>query len=70
MHRNLLFRMQKLGTVKNLKYAIIGAYEKNFGSNKTIEKNGGVLYKKEIEPKELSDKWKFDVTCNFYRIDL
>lgn len=55
---------------KNLKYAIIGAYEKNYGSNKTIEKNGGVLYKKEIEPKELSDKWKFDVTCNFYRIDL
>lgn len=55
---------------KNMAYAILGCYDKNIGSNKTIMKNGGVLYRKEIEKKKISDYWEIEIPCNYYKINL
>ncbi len=55
---------------KNMKYAILGCYKDNYGSNKTITNNGGILYKKDIELKELSDYWEIELKSNYYKIDL
>ena len=55
---------------KNMDYVILGCYENNYGSNKTIIKNGGILYKKDIESKRLSDYWEIDLCSNYYKIKL
>ncbi len=55
---------------KGMAYAILGCYDKNTGSNKTIVKNGGTIYRTEIENKKLSDNWEIDLRCNYYKIIL
>lgn len=55
---------------KHMKYVILGCYDKNIGSKKTILKNGGVLYRKDIEEKKLSDYWEIELSRNYYKIDL
>ena len=55
---------------KNMKYAILGCYENNFGSNKTIQKNSGILYKNDYEERKLSDEWTINLKCNYYKIKL
>ena len=53
-----------------MKDVILGCYEENLGSNKTILKNGGLLFKNDYEDRELSDNWKIELKCNYYRIEL
>ena len=55
---------------KNMKEAILGCYENNYGSNRTIQKNGGVLYRTSLEEKKLSDEWTIILKDNFYKIKL
>ena len=55
---------------KNMKEAILGCYEKNYGSNRTIQKNGGVLYRTSVTEKKLSDEWTIELRDNFYKIEL
>ncbi len=55
---------------KEMKDAILGCYENNYGSNKTILKNGGKLYRTDYEEKILSDDWKVKLKCNYYKIEL
>lgn len=55
---------------KNMKNVILGCYENNYGSNKTIIKNGGILYKKDYEEDVLSEYWKIKLRCNYYKIEL
>lgn len=55
---------------KNMEYAILGCYENNYGSNRTIIKNGGILYRNGFENRKLSDEWEIKLNCNYYRIDL
>lgn len=55
---------------KNMKDVILGCYEENLGSNKTILKNGGLLFRNDYEDRELSDNWKIELKCNYYRIEL
>ncbi len=55
---------------KNMKEAILGCYENNYGSNKTIIKNGGILYKNDFEKRELSDNWEIELKCNYYKIKI
>ena len=55
---------------KNMKEVILGCYENNYGSNKTIIKNGGILYRQDIENKELSDNWQIELKRNYYKIKL
>ncbi len=55
---------------KNMEYAILGCYENNYGSNRTIIKNGGILYRNGLENRKLSDEWEIKLNCNYYRIDL
>lgn len=55
---------------KQMKEVILGCYEYNIGSNKTIIKNGGILYKTITEEKKISDKWDIVLKDNFYRIKL
>ena len=55
---------------KNMKEAILGCYENNYGSNKTILKNGGVFYKNGIEERDLSDNWRRRLNCKYYKITL
>ena len=55
---------------KNMKYAILGCYENNFGSNETIQKNSGILYKNDYEERKLSDEWTINLKCNYYKIKL
>lgn len=60
----------KICREKNMSDVILGCYEKNYGSNKTIIKNGGVLYRNDVENKELSDEWKIKLKRNYYKIIL
>ncbi len=55
---------------KQMKEAILGCYEYNYGSNKTIIKNGGVLYKTISAEKKISDEWTIVLKDNFYKIKL
>ena len=55
---------------KNMDYVILGCYENNYGSNKTIIKNGGVLYRTDIDYKELSEYWNIELNSNYYKIKL
>ncbi|MBQ3408584.1 MAG: GNAT family N-acetyltransferase [Clostridia bacterium] len=55
---------------KNMKEVILGCYEKNYGSNKTIIKNGGILHRTSYDEKKLSDKWTIRLKENFYKIEL
>lgn len=55
---------------KNMIDVILGCYENNYGSNKTIQKNNGVLYRNDYEEKILNDNWEIKLKCNYYRIKL
>ena len=55
---------------KNMTEAILGCYENNYGSNKTILKNGGILYKNDCEERKLSNDWSIKLNCNYYKIKL
>lgn len=55
---------------KQMKEVILGCYEKNYGSNRTIQKNGGILYRTSEKEKTLSDEWTITLKDNFYKIDL
>ena len=55
---------------KNMEYVILGCYENNYGSNRTIKKNGGVFYKKRVEKLTLSDNWEIELNSNYYKVDL
>ena len=55
---------------KEMDYIILGCYKDNIGSNKTIIKNGGKLYRKDIEEKNLSDYWDIELNRNYYKIEL
>lgn len=55
---------------KHMTEAILGCYEDNFGSNKTIQKNGGILSRTSIEDKKLSDEWTITLKNNYYKINL
>ena len=55
---------------KKMPYVILGCYQNNYGSNKTIIKNGGILYREEEESSSLNDEWKINLKCNYYKIEL
>ncbi len=55
---------------KGMKKVILGCYDNNFGSNKTIINNGGKLYRHDNEEIELSDEWKLNLKSNYYEIEL
>ena len=55
---------------KKMKEAILGCYENNYGSNKTIIKNGGILYRISYDEKKLSDEWTIKLKNNYYKIKL
>ena len=55
---------------KNMKKVILGCYNNNYGSNKTIIKNGGVLKRDVIEELKISDNWKINIKSNYYEIEL
>jgi len=55
---------------KKMKDVILGCYENNYGSNKTIVKNGGILYKNDYEENNLSKDWSIKLKCNYYKIEL
>ena len=51
-----------------MRYAVLGCYENNIGSNKTIINNGGVLFRQDTEKKALSDRWEIELNRNYYKI--
>ena len=53
-----------------MKEVILGCYENNYGSNRTIIKNGGILYRHDIENKKISDNWQIELKRNYYKIEL
>lgn len=55
---------------KEMEEVILGCYENNYGSNRTIIKNGGILYGHDIENKKISDNWNIELKCNYYKIKL
>ncbi len=55
---------------KHMTEAILGCYGDNFGSNKTIQKNGGILSRISTEDKKLSDEWTITLKNNYYIINL
>ncbi len=55
---------------KEMKYAIVGCYENNIGSNKIILKNGGKLYRKDIDNIKINDYWNLKLKINCYKIEL
>ena len=55
---------------KNMTEAIMACYTDNFGSNKTIQKNGGVLYRTDTEERKISDEWTITLKNNYYKIKL
>ena len=55
---------------KSMGEAILGCYENNYGSNRTILKNGGVLYRTSLEERKLSDECTIVLKDNFYKIKL
>lgn len=55
---------------KNMKNVILGCYENNCGSNKTIIKNGGVLYRNDYDEEKLSEDWIIKLKCNYYKVEL
>lgn len=55
---------------KEMAHIIIGCYNDNYGSKKTIAKNGGYLIRNDVEEKIISDEWKIKLQTNYYRIDL
>ncbi|MBQ6606985.1 MAG: GNAT family N-acetyltransferase [Firmicutes bacterium] len=55
---------------KDMRYAVLGCYENNIGSNKTIINNGGVLFRQDTEKKALSEHWEIELKRNYYKIAL
>ena len=55
---------------KNMKDVILGCYENNYASNKTIIRNKGVLYKNDYEENKLNEEWFVKLKCNYYKIKL
>jgi predicted acetyltransferase len=66
----MLEQALKICREKNMKDVILGCYENNYGSNKTIIKNGGILYRTNYEEKQISDEWTLKLKCNYYKIEL
>ncbi|MBR0375980.1 MAG: hypothetical protein IJH59_05385, partial [Firmicutes bacterium] len=54
----------------DMRYAVLGCYENNIGSNKTIINNGGVLFRQDTEKKALSEHWEIELKRNYYKIAL
>ena len=63
-------KMLEVCKEKNMKEAVLGCYENNYGSNKTIIKNGGILYRTSYDEKKLSDEWTINLKNNYYKIKL
>ncbi len=55
---------------KQLKEVIVGCYEDNYGSNRVIQKNGGVLMYENTKDVNLSDFWTINLTNKYYKISL
>ena len=55
---------------KNMTDVIVGCYENNYGSNRVIQNNGGVLYNTSVEEKQISDSWTLKLKSNYYKIKL
>ena len=55
---------------KGMRKVILGCYDNNFGSNKTIINNGGKIYRHDNEKIELSNEWKLNLKSNYYEIEL
>ncbi len=55
---------------KGMNEVIVGCYKDNFGSNKTILKNNGMLYRTTTEDLVLSDNWAITLDNNYYKITL
>ena len=55
---------------KNMPEVILVCYENNYGSNKTILKNGGILFKNTFEEIKLSEEWTIRLKNNYYKLKL
>ena len=55
---------------KNMKKVILGCYNNNYGSNKTIIKNGGILSREDFDELKLSNEWNIKLNSNYYEIEL
>ena len=55
---------------KNMQEVILACYENNYGSNKTILKNGGILFKNDFEEIKLSEEWTVRLKNNYYKLKL
>ena len=53
-----------------MKKVLLGCYNDNLGSNKTIINNGGVLNREDSEEMNLSNEWKLNLKTNYYEIEL
>ena len=55
---------------KNMKEVILGCFDDNIGSNKTILNNQGVLYKNDDKNVLINGSWNIDLKRNYYKITL
>lgn len=55
---------------KGMKYILLGCYKNNYGSKKTIIKNGGYLVKEDIESRKISNDCTINLEKSYFRIDL
>ena len=53
-----------------MKKVLLGCYNDNLGSNKTILKNGGIITREDSEEMNLSNEWKLNLKTNYYEIEL
>ena len=53
---------------KNMSEVIVGCYANNYGSNKVILNNGGVLFKNDDEDVVISNQWNIKLKNNYYKI--
>ena len=57
-------------TEKGMSEVIVGCYDDNYGSNKTILNNGGILCRTSSEKIRLNDNRMISLQDNYYRITL
>ena len=55
---------------KQMSEVLLGCYENNYASNRTILKNGGLLDRTSYEDLKISDNWNITLKNNFYIIKL
>ena len=53
---------------KNMSEAIVACYANNYGSNKVILNNGGVLFRNDDEDVVISNQWNITLKNNYYKI--